>query len=293
MFFPAAAAALVAVAGLTAASAPLAIPAAGAASTSAAARSFAPTRFSVTVVGKGPDVLLVPGLTASRDVWDETVAALPGYRYHLLQVAGFAGEPARGNAEGALLEPIADEIARYIREARLDRPAIVGHSMGGTLAMLVAARHPDVAGKVMVVDIMPQPAALVGFSAPGLRGLADSLREMGRSPGGRQLIASLAGMFGPPENGGRPNDPDVVARATYELAVADLTPQLSRIRAPLTIVYATDSNVADPAALHAAFASAYAPKKDARLVPIDRSGHMVMRDRPERFRAALSAFLRS
>src|SRR5688572_8364473 len=61
---------------------------------------FSPQRFSVIVKGSGHDVILIPGLTASRAVWDGTVAAVPGYRYHLIQVAGFAGEPVRGNASG-------------------------------------------------------------------------------------------------------------------------------------------------------------------------------------------------
>ena len=59
----------------------------------AAAQRFEPTRFSVEVRGQGPDVILIPGLTAGREVWRATAAAVPGYRYHLIQVAGFAGEP--------------------------------------------------------------------------------------------------------------------------------------------------------------------------------------------------------
>ena len=77
----------------------LAVPAAPMA---AAAAAFEPTRFTAEVVGTGPDVILIPGLTASKNVWRPTVAAVPGYRYHLIQVSGFAGAPARGNAEGAV-----------------------------------------------------------------------------------------------------------------------------------------------------------------------------------------------
>ena len=83
----------------------------------AAARSgFASSRLSVVVRGSGPDVILIPGLTASRDMWEGTVAALPDYRYHLVQVAGFAGDPARGNASGDVVAPVAAEVARYIAE---------------------------------------------------------------------------------------------------------------------------------------------------------------------------------
>src|SRR5688572_19942867 len=53
-----------------------------------------PRAFSVTVEGKGPDVILIPGLMSGRHVWDRTVADLGGkYRVHRLQLAGFAGEP--------------------------------------------------------------------------------------------------------------------------------------------------------------------------------------------------------
>src|SRR5687768_16819857 len=79
-----------------------------------AVKPFAPTRFSVVVQGAGPDVILIPGLTASRDVWKGTVAAVPGYRYHLIQVAGFANTPARANARGDVVAPLAEEVARYI-----------------------------------------------------------------------------------------------------------------------------------------------------------------------------------
>src|SRR5688500_6296354 len=114
----------------------------GCAPSATEAAPFQPTRFSVQVEGSGPDVILIPGLTAGRDVWQPTARALPGYRYHLIQVSGFAGEPARGNAQGAVVTPLADEIARYIVDRRLERPAIVGHSMGGTVAMLIGARRP-------------------------------------------------------------------------------------------------------------------------------------------------------
>src|SRR5688500_18668720 len=94
----------------------LALTLAGCLPAAQAAPPFQPTRFSVQVRGNGPDVILIPGLTSGRTVWNGTVAAVPGYRYHLLQVAGFAGEPARGNEEGAVVAPLADEIARYIAD---------------------------------------------------------------------------------------------------------------------------------------------------------------------------------
>jgi len=256
--------------------------------TTVAAKPFSSTRMSVTVQGSGPDVILIHGLGGSRDVWKGTAAALPGYRYHLVQVAGFAGAAPGGNAQGPVVAPVAAEIARYIAAKGLQRPALVGHSMGGTIATMVAARHPAAVGKLMVVDMLPQPAGLVGSSATGVRGLAEAMRNASATPGGRRLIESVIGMFGGEQ--ARGSDTDVVARATHELALLDLTAELPRIKAPLTVVYAAPDE-ARRAAADRTYASAYAGKSGARLVRIDNSGHMIMYDQPTRFRAALKAFL--
>ncbi|MGZ8998793.1 MAG: alpha/beta fold hydrolase [Allosphingosinicella sp.] len=255
------------------------------------AARFEPTRFSVQIVGSGPDVILIPGLTAGRDVWQGTARALPGYRYHLVQVAGFAGEPARGNARGEVMAPLADEIARYIADRGLVRPAVIGHSMGGTVSMMLGLRRPELVGRIMVVDMLPQPAGLVGGTAADLGPLADSLRGMLGSEAGRGLFASLLTSFSPPQRGARRSDPDVVARAMQELARIDLTNDLRRLRSPLTVVYAAAGAQAR-AGVDRNFTGAYRGKAGARLVRIDDSGHMIMLDQPVRFRQALSDFLR-
>src|SRR4051812_41038525 len=251
----------------------------------AAAQHFQPTRFSVEVTGRGPDVILIPGLTSGRDVWRATAAALPGYRYHLIQVSGFAGEAARGNRAGPVIAPLADEIIRYIADRHLARPAIIGHSMGGTLAMMIAARRPDLVGRLMVVDMYPQPAGLFGGTARSFSPLADIIA----SPGGRRLFANLMGAFSPPEVASR-SDPDVVGRAVHDLATLALTAELPRIRAPFTIVYASPDPQA-AATIDRSFARAYAGARQARFVRIDGSGHMVMLDQPARLRAAIRDFL--
>ena len=268
------------------------LPAAACAQPAPAPPLFAPTRLSVQVRGSGPDVILIPGLTGSREVWSGVVAGVPGYRYHLVQVAGFAGEPARGNAgEGPVAAPVAEELARYIKSRGLEEPAVVGHSMGGVIAMMLAARHPESVGEVMVVDILPDPSAGYGGSAAALGPLADSLLGMlSGTPEGRNAIKGLMERFG--GAAATNSDPDVVARATHELATTDLTPALPRIAAPLTVVYALDpDSPRTPAQTERLYAAAYAGAKDKRLIAVPRSGHMVMLDQPVRFAAELKAFL--
>ena len=194
-----------------------------------AATRFEPTRFSVQVQGRGPDVILIPGLTSGRDVWRGTVGAVPGYRYHLVQVAGFAGEPVRGNARGPVVRSLAAELARYIRESGLRRPAIVGHSMGGTLAMLLAAGHPRLAGRIMVVDMLPAPAGLFGQNREDTGALARGIASLTGTEAGRRLYSSFVNALAPEGSGFRSSDPALVGRTMNALAAqGEWAPELDR-----------------------------------------------------------------
>lgn len=248
---------------------------------------FTPTRFSVAVRGRGRDVLMIPGLMSGRHIWDAAVRATPGYRYHLLQVAGFAGEPVGGNATGRILAPLVEEVARYIEANGLDRPAIVGHSMGGTIGMMLASRYPARVGRLMVVDMLPRPTALYGGTAgSNLAGMLDGLIDNDHA---RRAISGLIAAFSPPEEGGGSNA-DVVARAMHDLGRVDLTGELGNIRAPLTVVYAA-RDAEQRATADAAFRTAYRGARGAQLLRVDNSGHQIMADQPQRFARLLRDFL--
>jgi pimeloyl-ACP methyl ester carboxylesterase len=259
-----------------------------------AAPAFSSSRISVEVRGTGPDVVLIPGMTASPAIWNGTVAAVPGYRYHLVHVAGFGGAPARGNARGPVAGPVADEIARYIREARLARPALVGHSMGGSLAMMVAARHEGAAARLMVVDMVPAPAQLFGVSARTLSPLARLLgSEIAATDRLRRDLQAAIGRFGSADWLETNSDGGVVGRSMQDLLAADLTPELPRIAAPMTVVYACPEPLRlTRARLDGFYAKAYAARPGTRLIAVERSGHTIMHDQPRIFQAALKAFLR-
>ncbi|HEX8225321.1 MAG TPA: alpha/beta hydrolase [Allosphingosinicella sp.] len=271
----------------------------------ASAAPFASDRISVETIGSGPDVVLVPGLSSSPEVWRSTVAAVPGYRYHLVQVAGFAGRPAGANASGAVVEPVAGEIARYISEAKLKKPAIVGHSLGGAWAIMVAARNPDFVSRAMVVDMMPFLGAMFGgptATVESVRPIAEQMRKgiatSAGEPRRKQIEQTIAGMVR--TEAARPaivghslaSDPAASGQAMYDLVTTDLRPDVARIKVPLTVLFVTPQGApVTDAQMEQYYAMSYAGAPQAVLKRIPDSYHFIMLDAPERFQGELKAFL--
>ncbi len=281
------------------------------------AAAFQSDRIQVRVDGdkNGRDIILIPGLSSSPEIWQGTVDHLAaqngaGWRFHRIQVDGFAGAPAAGNAQtGAtptpVAAPVAEEIARYIREQGLTQPVVVGHSMGGTIGLMLAARHPDQVGRLMVVDMIPFMGAM--FSAPGATAetvapVADQIwAAQANSPREAyvaQATTSITGMINTESRrelalqNMRDSDQKVSAAAFRELVATDLRPELPRITAPTEVLYVKFNDARmTPEITDAIYQAAYAGLPGATLKRIDDSAHFIMFDQPEVFYGALDAFL--
>ena len=285
-----------------------------AAPVSHAAHAYAPSRFSVIVEGHGPDVILIPGLSSTRDVWTATVERLKaGHRVHLIQLKGF-GEPAGPNASGPVLQPFVDDLAAYIKAAHLTKPAVVGHSMGGLAALMLGAQYPALPGKLMIVDSF----AFIGpvFGAPDIATITPRAEQM------RALLIANAGKMTPNfatpadcpaslpapatvngnmtnsgvgacvmKHGAMASDLKVVAQAMYDDMVTDLRPQLGSITAPVTLLYPQDDRLGADAQLRPAYEASYQGLKQLKLVRIPGSYHFIMQDQPTLFAAAFDEFL--
>lgn len=114
--------------------------------------------FTVTVSGKGKPIILIPGYSCSGDVWKETVDHLKDrYQCHVLTLAGYAGVPALDHPG---LKTIKDAIIQYVKDKHLDKPIVIGHSLGSFLGLWLNSSEPDVFGKLICVDGMPFVSAL-------------------------------------------------------------------------------------------------------------------------------------
>ncbi len=271
-----------------------------------ARQAFDSDRISVVTRGSGRDVILIPGLTGHREeVWAGVAESLENsYRLHLVQVNGFAGVAPGVNAEGPVSAPVAEEIARYIGEARLGRPAVIGHSMGGTIGMMVAARHPDVVDQLMVIDMTPFMGEMFGpegATSEGLRRIADQARAqiLAEPPGGGMLGQMIQTMTLKAERVPilmrhlRESDRRTVANAFHELVVTDLRPELARITARVAVLYVQPPNVAlSPEQFDSSMARLYANAPNVRLVRIPDSRHFIHWDQPARVAAEVDAMMK-
>ena len=261
-------------------------------------------RISVEVVGSGPDLVLVPGLDSSRQTWKHTAERLRGrYRLHLVQVAGFAGEPARANATGRILAPTAEAIDAYIVEAKLAPAVYIGHSLGGTMGLYLAQHHPEHLKKVLLVDSLPFYGVLMGgptATAETVKPMADRIEAMMSAPAGpvSDPTPMLASMVKDPDGlkavvgWSKASDRTVGGRAMADDMTLDLRAGLPATPTPITLVYPFDGGMGVPLAQwDALYNSQFAPLPHKTLVRVDDSRHFVMFDQPARFDAALDAFL--
>lgn len=115
--------------------------------------------FNVKISGKGKQaIVFIPGFGCAGDVWNDTRATYEkNYTCYTLTMAGFAGVPAEAAPSFKGWE---DAIAAYITQNKISKPIIIGHSMGGGLALAIAADYPDLPSKIIIVDALPCLAAM-------------------------------------------------------------------------------------------------------------------------------------
>jgi pimeloyl-ACP methyl ester carboxylesterase len=130
--------------------------------------------FAVKKEGKGKPVIFIPGLDCSGKVWDDAVLHFKkNFECYTITLPGFAGQPAIKT--DSILETITKQLALYIKKNKLNKPVIIGHSLGGWLAINFAIKYPNLAGDIICVSSAPfMPALSMGLDIP-----LDSTRKIG------------------------------------------------------------------------------------------------------------------
>ena len=102
---------------------------------------------------RGTPLILVPGLVSGAWVWQDTLRRFAGE--HVIYVVTLPGFDGRAPAPGKPMEAAQQALRELIVSRKLAKPVLIGHSLGGTLAIALAEQEPDLVGGVVTIDGLP------------------------------------------------------------------------------------------------------------------------------------------
>jgi len=251
---------------------------------------------------RGRPVILVPGLASGPWVWQETIRQFKDeFTLYVITLPGFDGRPAPTSEpfEGARAA-----LRGLIAERKLDKPVIIGHSLGGTLAYAVAQDLGSGIGGVVALDGLPvfpgtenmppqqRPQAAINvrnrMAGSRLDAYAAEQRQYMRGQG--VLDIGKADDITPLL---LRSDREAVGAYVADLLALDLRPGLSKISAPVLVVApfyqydaAQDALTVNDKVEHYRMLVEGIPSVE--VVPIAPSRHFLMIDQP----LALAGILR-
>jgi N-formylmaleamate deformylase len=265
--------------------------------------------FTVRVVGKGRAILLIPGLTCPGAVWDETVARYQSrYQCHIISLAGFGGVAPAPTRTGtpSFLPAVRDQLLAYIKTQHLDRPAVIGHSLGGFMGLWLSTTQPEMMGPLVILDSLPFLSAIQNpaLTAEAARPMAEGIRQQ-TSAGKlslaqqRQMVVSMVSDTahqGLVARWGQASIPASVAQAMYEMYTTDLRADLGVVQQPALVLgtwAAYQPYGATLASTRAIFEAQYAQLPHHRIDMSQAGKHFIMYDDTAWFFQQTDAFLQA
>ena len=266
--------------------------------------SFAQQKsFDVKIIGKGKPVVLIPGYSCSGDVWKETADHLKNkYQLHILTLAGYAGTKP---IDSPILQTVHNEIIAYVKTNKLNKPIVIGHSLGAFMGLWLSSSEPDLFGKLICVDGVPFISALTN---PDIT--ADSLKDDPR----HNLEAVINNFKAIPNEGyvdymtkamlyqvqdstrarqiaewSYASDRRTLGATIIEMSLTDLRKDIARIKSPvlvLTSLFNTKENSTK------IYNQQYAALPN-KTIKVADSKHFIMYDQPEWFYTEIDTFLNS
>lgn len=256
----------------------------------------------VEVSGSGPPMILIPGLTSPGSVWARTVEHYRArYTLHVLTLAGFAGVPPVSEPS---LARVRDDLIGYIRQNQLDRPVLVGHSVGGFLAYWVAASAPEIVRAVVSLEGATYLPALFDTAATpevwnpraeGMRrGISAATPEGFRRQSDAQLAAQVTDSAARAELApiAARSHPQTTAQFMYELYTTDLRDAVAAVSLPVLLLVGTAGIATEARAAYVASGRRQVssiPDAEVREVPTAR--HFIQLDDPAALHCAMDEFL--
>jgi pimeloyl-ACP methyl ester carboxylesterase len=229
----------------------------------------------------------------------------------VLTLAGFAGEPP---IQGPLLATVREDLAAYVQQQHLQKPVIVGHSLGGSVALDLAEHYPNLSGPMVIVDSLPFFAGVwfqvktLDEAKPMIAGMKgymeaqtrEQYEQYARSGATTKYMATSSRDLETLVQWGLASDRKTVTSAMIELVSEDLREDLTKITSPV-LVLGTWAGLRDQLqqngmnitkeGVAANFQSQFAHLPQFRLAMADTARHFIMWDDPQWFFQQLDGFL--
>lgn len=257
--------------------------------------------------GDKPQIVLLHGILAGGLAWLRVAQALE-HDYDLIMVDARGHGRSESAAAGFSPKLLAEDVAAFIQTLELDQPILLGHSMGGVTATLVAAAHPDLVRALMIEDaawgdslgIAPQMAESEPYRAWFDAYLA-YLERLKTQSHAERLVAALP--YLPPGQGVWPEAelvPWVEVQAQLDLDLVRRGPALWAVMNPPTPLRELVRQIVCPILLLTGEHGNCQPQvvqevvaawRDGQHVQIAGAGHLLHLDRFDRFIAEVAQFL--
>lgn len=102
---------------------------------------------------KGAPLILIPGLASGAWVWQDAIRQFgKDHTIYVLTLPGFDGRPA---IDGKGMAAAQESVRELIVSRKLDKPVLIGHSLGATMSLAIAAANPDLVRGVVAIDGLP------------------------------------------------------------------------------------------------------------------------------------------
>ncbi len=261
--------------------------------------------FRVKVTGHGQPMILIPGLSSGGETYDSTVEHYKDrYQCHVLTLAGFVGVP---RVPGPFVDTMRDAIAAYIRDQKLTKPVIVGHSLGGFLAIEIGEKYPDLAGPLVILDAYPFMAGIYDPNATVEQAKAqaaemrkfmdaqsqDMYERYTKSGMATRMMATKDSDFEKLIEWGLKSDRTAATDAMAEMFAADLRDDLPKITSKTLVLgsWIGFKDYTDEAKVEANLKRQYSKLAGVEIHVSDNARHFIMWDDPKWMFGLMDNFL--
>jgi pimeloyl-ACP methyl ester carboxylesterase len=204
---------------------------------------------SVETKGHGPALIFIPGLNSGKETFRATCDHFQkNYQCHLLQLPGFAGHPAKPGLQQEFLIAMRDEILAYINTHKLKKLTLVGHSLGGTLSLMLTLKAPELVDKLVIVDALPfypaiqNPALTAELMRPQAEQMRTMMHNQTQADYEKNAAANMQGMSNNPARlpllieWSKHSDRATTTQAMVALMTTDLRSDIATIKQPTLVL---------------------------------------------------------